>query len=61
MAASAAAMLTLLNAPVDIDAAQKKASELLQVLENHLRERNRLQCDRLTIADIACFPYIANV
>ena len=49
----------LLNAPVDIDAAQKKASELLQVFENHLRERNWLECDRLTIADIACFPYIA--
>jgi len=26
------------------------------VFENHLRDRNWLECDRATIADIACFP-----
>jgi len=45
--------------PVDIDVAQKKAYELLYVFENHLRDRSWLECDRATIADIACFPYIA--
>lgn len=29
------------------------------MFENYLRERDWLECDRLTIADIACFPYIA--
>jgi len=40
----------------DIDVAQKKAYELLYVFENHLRDRSWLECDRATIADIACFP-----
>ncbi|MBV8885466.1 MAG: glutathione S-transferase family protein [Chroococcidiopsidaceae cyanobacterium CP_BM_RX_35] len=49
----------LLNAQEDIDAAQKKAYELLGVFENHLGDRHWLECDHPTIADIACFPYIA--
>jgi glutathione S-transferase len=49
----------LTKTPVDIDVAQKKAYELLKVFENHLRARSWLECDRATIADIACFPYIA--
>ena len=49
----------LTKTPVDIDVAQKKAYELLYVFENHLCDRFWLECERATIADIACFPYIA--
>jgi len=51
----------LTKTPVDIDVAQKKAYELLNVFENHLRDRNWLECDRATIADIACFPTLPSL
>lgn len=35
----------LSKAPVDIDVAQKKAYELLKVFENHLRDRDWLECE----------------
>jgi glutathione S-transferase len=49
----------LTKTSVDIDVAQNKAYELLYVFENHLSDRYWLECERVTIADIACFPYIA--
>ncbi|MBD3883179.1 glutathione S-transferase [Phormidium tenue FACHB-886] len=48
----------VLNAPVDQAKAQGIADRLLQVLEDHLQQRQWLECGRPTIADIACFPYI---
>ncbi len=48
----------LLNAQLDVDLAQQKAYQTLQILNEHLSDREWLECDRLTIADIACFPYI---
>lgn len=49
----------IINAKIDLDLAQSKAYRVLQVMDEHLQERNWLECDRPTIADIACFPYIA--
>lgn len=43
---------------VDVEAAQTKAYALLDVINAHLTERQWLELDRPTIADIACFPYI---
>lgn len=41
---SAARLYYLLNAKVDIDQAQKKAHQVLQVLDKHLGERKWLEC-----------------
>ena len=43
---------------VDVEVAQTKAYALLDVIDAHLTERQWLELDRPTIADIACFPYI---
>lgn len=48
----------LMNVQLDVDLAQKKAYQTLQILNVHLSDRKWLECDRPTIADIACFPYI---
>jgi glutathione S-transferase len=48
----------LLNAPIDLESANQTAHHILQIIDEHLQERDWLECDRLTIADIACFPYI---
>ncbi|MEA3182343.1 MAG: glutathione S-transferase [Gammaproteobacteria bacterium] len=39
--------------------AVEKSARLLDVVESHLGKRNWLALDRPTIADVACFPYIA--
>jgi len=44
---------------LDVDLARKKAYRTLKIFENHLRDRKWLEMGRPTIADIACFPYIA--
>jgi len=46
---------------IDVDAAQKKAEPILNLIEQHLSksENQWLALNRPTIADIACFPYIA--
>ncbi|MGB3695613.1 MAG: glutathione S-transferase N-terminal domain-containing protein [Spirulinaceae cyanobacterium] len=44
---------------VDLEAAQQKAESILNIIEQHLKQRQWLALDRPTIADIACFPYIA--
>ncbi|KAB8319685.1 glutathione S-transferase [Tolypothrix campylonemoides VB511288] len=58
----------LLNAEIDLEQAQKKAHQTLQILDKHLSKRLWLECvdaERLaarhhpTIADVACFPYVA--
>ena len=48
----------LLNAQLDVDLAQQKAYQTLQILNKHLSDREWLECSRPTIADIACFPYV---
>ena len=46
---------------IDVIAAQKKAEPILNLIEQHLSqtENQWLALNRPTIADIACFPYIA--
>ncbi|MEL7143959.1 MAG: glutathione S-transferase [Cyanobacteria bacterium J06573_11] len=44
---------------IDIEQTTKKSTFIMQQLEQHLTQREWLACDRLTIADIAVFPYIA--
>jgi glutathione S-transferase len=39
--------------------ATAQAHAVLKVINQHLDQRNWLELDRPTIADIACFPYIA--
>lgn len=64
---AAARLHFIFNAKIDLDLAQSKAYKILQVMDDHLQERKWLECvsealpqeARPTIADIACFPYIA--
>ncbi len=44
---------------VNIDLAKQRSAEVLQVLNTHLADRKWLELERPTIADIACFPYVA--
>lgn len=44
---------------VNIDWANQKAEFILTQLNQHLSDRQWLECDRPTIADIAVFPYVA--
>lgn len=44
---------------LDHTLAVKKSTRILDLVEQHLKDREWLVLDRPTIADIACFPYIA--
>lgn len=44
---------------IDIEQTSKKSTFIMQQLEQHLTKRDWLACDRITIADVAVFPYIA--
>ncbi len=44
---------------IDVDVAREKSAHVLSILDRHLLTRRWLELDRPTIADIACFPYIA--
>jgi len=44
---------------LDGDLARKKAHRTLSIIENHLIDKEWLELGRPTIADLACFPYIA--
>jgi len=44
---------------IDIDKAHEKSTTILTIIENHLQNKEWLALNRITIADIACFPYIA--
>ena len=50
----------LLKSPtIDIEAATKKSTFILQQIERHLEDREWLELGHPTIADIAVFPYVA--
>lgn len=49
----------LLGEEVDIELAQRKGLRALSLLDAHLGRQQWLACGRPTIADIACFPYVA--
>ncbi|BBL77260.1 glutathione S-transferase family protein [Methylomagnum ishizawai] len=45
--------------PLDYDAALAVAAEVMGIIETHLGGRAWLALDRPTLADIACYPYLA--
>lgn len=64
MSASAARLQQMLNYPLDIESARNNAHSAFRILDDHLVEREIsgkqwLVTDAPTIADIACFPYVA--
>lgn len=48
----------LFGIELDLDAAQKRAAAILKIIDAHLSDRDWLELDHPTIADIACYPYI---
>lgn len=48
----------LLGVPVDLLVVQERARKALQVVNQRLANRDWLELDRPTIADLACFPYL---
>jgi glutathione S-transferase len=56
---AAARAYHLMNRVVDIELATQRAHAMLDVLNRHLQQRNWLELERPTIADVACFPYVA--
>jgi glutathione S-transferase len=49
----------LFGRQLDIETATAQSSAVLKVINQHLAQRDWLELNRPTIADIACFPYIA--
>ncbi|MEZ5583115.1 MAG: glutathione S-transferase, partial [Candidatus Competibacteraceae bacterium] len=48
-----------LGYPIDIEQARTKAHRIIGILDQHLSSRAWLELGHPTIADIACFPYVA--
>jgi glutathione S-transferase len=48
----------LIGEEVDIAAVDRKGRRVLRLLDDRLSGRPWLACDRPTIADLACFPYV---
>jgi glutathione S-transferase len=55
-----ARMITLWGAPGDLATAHAIAATLLMFTDGHLVERSFLAADHATIADLACYSYIAH-
>jgi glutathione S-transferase len=51
--------MKLLGAAGDLDAAQATARRLLAMMDEHLTGRTWLVGETATLADIACYPYLA--
>ncbi|HSB96754.1 MAG TPA: glutathione S-transferase [Spongiibacteraceae bacterium] len=57
---AAARAFHLMNRPgIDIELATQRSLALLDAMDKHLQTRQWLELERPTIADVACFPYIA--
>ncbi|MFH7024018.1 MAG: glutathione S-transferase family protein [Heteroscytonema crispum UTEX LB 1556] len=48
----------LFQIPLDVQLATQRAYAILKIIDEHLCERQWLELNRPTIADVACFPYI---
>lgn len=59
MASASARLVRLLNYPLDLPTLQARAIASFRILDAHLSNREFLELDHPTIADIACFPYVA--
>ena len=44
---------------IDIELMTKRGVRVLRILEDHLSDRDWLALDQPTIADLACYPYVA--
>ncbi|MGH8743736.1 MAG: glutathione S-transferase family protein [Burkholderiales bacterium] len=51
--------IVLFNRKADLNEAQAAGQNALKVLESHLQHHEWLALGRVTIADIACYPYVA--
>ncbi|ESK41027.1 hypothetical protein P256_00012 [Acinetobacter nectaris CIP 110549] len=49
----------LLNGDASLEEAQARAHKILTFINNHLKKYTWLALDKITIADLACYPYIA--
>lgn len=49
----------LFSLPMALEQVQAAAHSVIALLERHLETRNFLELERPTIADLACYPYIA--
>lgn len=56
---AAARLHHLYNTRIDVERVTAKAYAILRIMDDHLAERQWLELERPTIADVACFPYIA--
>lgn len=56
---AAARASKLFNAPVDLAGAQARSLALFEVMEGHLASRDYLAGQRLTLADLAFYAYVA--
>lgn len=52
--------ITLFNAPADVDAAHQVAHDFLAVVDGVLGQQAFLVGDGLTLADLACYAYVAH-
>jgi len=57
---ASARLVTLFGAPLDVDATLSRAHALLAVMEGELSRRDFLAGDAPTIADLACYAYVAH-
>ena len=55
-----ARMVTLWNFQGDLARAQQVAAALLRFMNEHLKTRNFLAAEHATIADLACYSYVAH-
>lgn len=55
-----ARLVTVFGAVLDHAACVAKSNSLFEVMERQLQDKNFLVADRLTLADIACYSYIAH-
>lgn len=56
----AARLITVFNAPLDVDFAMATSAKVLSKLEAHLTGRDFLVGDKVTIADVAIYTYTAH-
>ncbi len=57
---AAARIIALFKAPDDLDRARRIAARLLPFMDAHLADRSWLAADTATIADVACYSYVAH-
>jgi glutathione S-transferase len=55
-----ARMVTQFNFPGDLQRAKQIAARLLNLLNEHLKDRKFLAAEHATIADLACYSYVAH-